>query len=125
MQLVLWALGDVQHLVCTSFADSAMRRISRGEGGEQGPITPPPKSRVQHARLKKLTCEPTQAWRLYNCEALDFNLFFCSKNSRALRHCLASDDAKRMHLVWEAPKDDLGKYFKQHMQRMRAHFFKG
>ena len=61
-----------------------------------------------------------QAWRCYNTSALDFNIFFCARNSRALAAALAPEEAEAINVTWEAPRDDLKAYFTSHMKYMRV-----
>lgn len=61
-----------------------------------------------------------QAWRTYNTSALDFNIFYCARNSRALADVIAPEEASAINVTWEAPRDDLKQYFTTHMQYMRV-----
>ena len=61
-----------------------------------------------------------QAWRTYNTSALDFNIFYCARNSRALAAIIAPEEATAINVTWEAPRDDLKQYFTAHMQYMRV-----
>lgn len=66
-----------------------------------------------------------QAWQTYNTPKLDFQLFFCSVNSRALARLLVAEELKQMPLVWDAAFDDNIKYFRTHLDYMQTYFFGG
>ncbi|CAL8472356.1 g11899 [Coccomyxa elongata] len=66
-----------------------------------------------------------QAWQTYNTPKLDFQLFFCSVNAKALARLLVADELKQMPLQWEAEKDDSQKYFQTHLEYMQTYFFGG
>ena len=66
-----------------------------------------------------------QAWKTYNTPKLDFQLFFCSMNSRALARQLVPEEAKQIPLLWDEKCDDSTKYFMTHLAYMNQHFFGG
>ena len=67
-----------------------------------------------------------QAWKTYNTPKLDFQLFFCSRNSRALSRLLAPEEAAQIPLVWQAEKgSDHASYFLTHLKYMDQYFFGG
>ncbi len=66
-----------------------------------------------------------QAWKTYNTPKLDFQLFFCSTNSRALSRLLVAEESKQMPLLWDSAVDDNTKYFSTHLKYMQQYFFGG
>lgn len=66
-----------------------------------------------------------QAWKTYNTPKLDFQLFFCSNNSRALSRLLVTEEVKQMPLLWDVSTDDNNKYFTTHLKYMHQYFFGG
>jgi hypothetical protein len=66
-----------------------------------------------------------QAWQTYNTPKLDFQLFFCSVNAKALARLLVADELKQMPLQWEAGHDDNVKYLRTHLEYMQTYFFGG
>ena len=66
-----------------------------------------------------------QAWKTYNTPKLDFQLFFCSANSRALARQLAPEEARQIPLLWDEKADDSVDYFMTHLAYMNQYFFGG
>ena len=67
-----------------------------------------------------------QAWKTYNTPKLDFQQFFCSRNSRALSRLLPPEDAAAMPVVWRGEKGgDHAGYFLTHLSYMDQYFFGG
>lgn len=65
-----------------------------------------------------------QAWKTYNTSKLDFNLFFCSRNSQQLERLLPDDEAAAMPLVWRAGVDEWAPYLRSHFDQIRHFHFK-
>ena len=96
-------LGQRKHRSCKTASVYRLRCVVKGMGGAEG---------ARHTGA--------QAWRCYNTSALDFNIFFCARNSRALAAALAPEEAEAINVTWEAPRDDLKAYFTTHMKYMRV-----
>eukprot|EP00884_Botryococcus_braunii_P013427 jgi/Botrbrau1/22085/Bobra.0206s0012.1 len=62
------------------------------------------------------------AWKTYNSERLDVQLFFCSRNARYLQSILVPEDRLALQLVW-LPEDDWVAYGYAHQHSIQKRFF--
>ena len=64
-----------------------------------------------------------QAWNTYNTPKLDFQLFFCCNNTRALASLQTPEEARQMPLTWDIKTDSNIAYFTTHLKYMTSYFF--
>lgn len=64
-----------------------------------------------------------QAWNTYNTPKLDFQLFFCCNNTRAMAQLQTAEEAKQMPLTWDIKHDSNTAYFATHLKYMTTYFF--
>eukprot|EP00884_Botryococcus_braunii_P000096 jgi/Botrbrau1/10087/Bobra.0355s0040.1 len=63
------------------------------------------------------------AWKLYSKEGLDFNVFFCTRNTQALEDGIVSQERPFMKMIWR-PWDDWVAYQNIHFDRLQVFYFK-
>ena len=78
---------------------------------------------VQLGKMILTQCHRAQAWNTYNTPKLDFQLFFCSNNLRAMAQLQTLEEAKQMPLTWDIKQASNITYFATHLKYMTTYFF--
>ncbi|CAL5224937.1 g7706 [Coccomyxa viridis] len=76
-----------------------------------------------YTSLAKKVWAGWQAWNTYNTPKLDFQLFFCCNNARAMTQLQTPEEAKQMPLTWDIKQDSNTAYFATHLKYMTTYFF--
>ncbi|CAL5226685.1 g9535 [Coccomyxa viridis] len=65
-----------------------------------------------------------RTWKLYNTEAMDFNLFFSVSNTAALYDSLPKSTASDFKMLWQAPEDSWDDYYRLVFDAIHTKIFK-
>ena len=63
-----------------------------------------------------------QSWRVYNREALDFDILFAAEGAKDLEARLAPAERAGLPLVWRAGENDWEPYIRAHFDQIRYFF---
>ena len=81
---------------------------------------------VGAARLQALrgggAARRVQSWRVYNREALDFDILFAAEGAKDLEARLAAAERAGLPLVWRAGQNDWEPYIRAHFDQIRYFF---
>ena len=77
-------------------------------------------ARRQPLRVGAVRC--AQSWRVYNREALDFDILFAAEGAKDLEARLAPAERAGLPLVWRAGQNDWEPYIRAHFDQIRYFF---
>ncbi|CAK0778665.1 hypothetical protein CVIRNUC_004631 [Coccomyxa viridis] len=74
--------------------------------------------------IARLLKKQWKTWKLYNTEAMDFNLFFSVSNTAALYDSLPKSTASDFKMLWQAPEDSWDDYYRLVFDAIHTKIFK-